>query len=64
MVGGSEAAAEFSVNMTCGNCAQKIKDALLSRGIKSFEVTTFFILQGLIIRFTKDRNYMFPSNLF
>jgi hypothetical protein len=37
-----EAAVEFSVNMTCGNCADKIKKALISRGIQTFEVIQQF----------------------
>jgi len=40
---GSAAAVEFSVNMTCGSCAQKIRDALLKADVKSFEVCTFII---------------------
>ncbi len=40
----SAAAVEFSVNMTCGNCAQKIRDALLKADVKSFEVCTFTFL--------------------
>jgi hypothetical protein len=40
---GTAAAVEFSVNMTCGSCAQKIRDALLKADVKSFEVCTFLI---------------------
>jgi hypothetical protein len=40
---GSAAAVEFSVNMTCGSCAKKIRDALLKADVKSFEVCTFLI---------------------
>ena len=37
-----EAAVEFSVNMTCANCANKIKTALLGNGVKTFEVLKHF----------------------
>jgi hypothetical protein len=40
---GSAAAVEFSVNMTCGSCAKKIRDALLKADVKSFKVCTFLI---------------------
>jgi hypothetical protein len=46
---GSAAAIEFSVNMTCGSCAQKIRDALLKADVKSFEVGTFIILKNVFV---------------
>jgi hypothetical protein len=44
---GSAAAVEFSVNMTCGSCAQKIRDALFKADVNSFEVCTFIILKNV-----------------
>ena len=37
-----EAAVEFSVNMTYGNCANNIKAALLGNGVKTYEVLKHF----------------------
>ena len=56
------ATVEFSVNMTCNNCEQKIKNVLMEKGIndvkvslsKIYRLLTFYMCYNFVYRCTTD----------
>ncbi len=56
------ATVEFSVNMTCNNCEQKIKNVLMEKGIddvkvsvsKIFRLLTFYLWYNFVYRYTTE----------